>query len=211
MNVMIIIQARMTSTRLPGKVLMALAGKPMLQHVIERARAGLPDAKLVVATPPGEAQWPIHDLCKRLEIASESPDAPENDVLARYHHAAMNEHVNTLIVRITSDCPLLDPALLRQAVEAGGDWTTTDYVRARRAIEVFPLDVLLRAHRKATSAHDREHVCTWMYDAANGMRCVLIDDDQTNASVDTAWDLERARRVLERKAGATWNDVDTAV
>ena len=223
MNVLTIIQARMTSTRLPGKVLMPLAGKTVLEHVVERARKGWPDAYVVVATPAGDAQRPIEDLCEQLppdDVTSCAPEVAENDVLSRYVVSALAYHATAcfvvqgalsrpvIIVRLTADCPLLDPAMIRRVIEAGGDWRSIDYVRGRRAVEAFPLDVLLRASRRSTSPYEREHVCPWMYDPENGMRCVLIDDDRPNYSVDTAEDLERARRVLERKADATWNDVD---
>jgi spore coat polysaccharide biosynthesis protein SpsF len=168
-----IIQARMRSTRLPGKVLRVLAGTTVLGQVIRRVRAcALIDAT-VVATSTAAADDPI--IAETEAHGAQVFRGSEEDVLARYLDAATEAHA-TRIVRVTSDCPLLDPELLCRMValfaEKCGSPPKLDYLsntlhqrtfpRGLDA-EIFTLDALSRAAAQATDPWDREHVTPYLY------------------------------------------------
>ena len=109
MTTLIIVQARMTSTRLPGKVLLPLAGEPMLTRLIERLRRVQRADGIVVATTTNATDDPIAALCAQQGVPCHR--GSEHDVLSRYADAA-RLHGADVVVRITSDCPLIDPALI---------------------------------------------------------------------------------------------------
>lgn len=112
MRTVAIIQARMASTRLPGKIMMKFAGKPMLTHVIERVRT-IPNVDAICVTiPDNTADYRIYDLCEGCYVST----GPENDLVRRYQIAADLSGADR-IVRITSDCPLLDPVVAGQVIE----------------------------------------------------------------------------------------------
>src|SRR3990167_9077286 len=105
----IIIQARMGSTRLFGKVLLPLVGQPMLWHIVQRCRA-VPDvAEVVVATTDQPHDQVIADFCAAEQIACFRGN--EQDVLDRYYQAALSYEANP-VIRITADCPLVDPQVI---------------------------------------------------------------------------------------------------
>lgn len=114
LNVVGIIQARMKSSRLPEKVMMPIAGKSMLEHVIERVRMAYLVDEVVVATTDGDDEDPIANLCDRLGTICVRGSL--HDVLDRYHQAAQFSKAD-VIVRITSDCPLIDPTLIDETVQ----------------------------------------------------------------------------------------------
>lgn len=160
MTALVVIQARLGSTRLPGKVLLPLGNKPVLQWVVERAQqAGYP---VVVACPLKDTEALRDYPC----YATAFPVIPEADVLARYYHTVGPRY--TTVVRLTADCPVLDPALIRRAVEAieaGHDYAgnTVNRLWPRGLdVESFTTELLQRAHREATDPYDREHVTPWM-------------------------------------------------
>lgn len=162
-----IIQARMTSNRLPGKVLMDLGGRPVLQRVIERAR----EAKLVdiviVATTDNATDDPIINLCDTLKC--DYFRGSEEDVLSRVLGAAKAFNLST-IVEITADCPLIDwnhiDQLVRKHLEEPADMTTNIDDRSFPRgydIRVFNTSVLERVNKEVDNSVDRQHVSTWMY------------------------------------------------
>src|SRR5437588_6538723 len=110
-----IIQARMGSTRLPGKILADVGGETMLARVVARCRRAPLLDEIIVATTTGPADDATVAECRRLEVAVFRGDA--NDVLERFYRAA-NYYSADVIVRITSDCPLLQPEIIDQVVEA---------------------------------------------------------------------------------------------
>lgn len=169
MKTVIIVQARMGSTRLPGKVLREVDGKPLLAYELERLRRVRLADELVVATTTGDADLPVVALCRQLGVAVTR--GPEDDVLARYHAAAV-EHAADVIVRITADCPVIDPAIVDQTIamyrDARGAY---DYVsnaledsfpRGMDA-EVFAMRALDEAFREARAQDEREHVTPFIY------------------------------------------------
>jgi spore coat polysaccharide biosynthesis protein SpsF len=174
-----IIQARTGSTRLPGKVLLPLLGRPILSLVVERAaRAGLVD-EVVVATTVDPSDDAIVDLAAREGWAVER--GSDADVLDRYAQAA-RAHQADIVVRITSDCPLIDPTLIDRTIEAFVDGNA-DYASNSLEPRTFPrgLDVevvaraaLERAWREDDDVGLREHVTPYIYSHPDRFRLVGV-------------------------------------
>jgi spore coat polysaccharide biosynthesis protein SpsF len=162
-----VLQARMSSTRLPGKVLLRTCGKPLLQHQIERVRRCRTIATLVVATSDSPEDAPIAALCEQLGVGVFRGDL--HDVLDRMVRAA-RPHAPGWFVRLTGDCPLADPAVIDQVVQAcrehGVDYasnalhpTFPDGLDA----ECMRFAVLEEAWREARKPSAREHVTPFIH------------------------------------------------
>ena len=197
-RVVAIIQARMGSKRLPGKVMMDIAGKPMLQRVIERVKLAK-TVDQVVATVPSEEREAFRTLCNDCNVAVVG--GPEDDVLDRYQRAAAASRAD-VIVRITADCPLIDPDVIDAVVEAHftykRDYTsnTLDRTYPRGLdVEVFTRALLERAAEEATDPHDREHVTPWMHNGEMNSVATGGTDGTINWSVNTQKDLDRVRAI----------------
>lgn len=162
-----IVQARMGSSRLPGKVLKPLCGRPMIEHLLERlSRASRVD-EVWVATTVSPKDDALFDFLagKGFNVHR----GPEEDVLTRYAETARRSGAD-VVVRHTADCPLLDPALVDGVVGAflGSE---CDYMKPLHEdgmirgldTEVFTLEALLRADRRARDVPSREHVTLYMY------------------------------------------------
>jgi spore coat polysaccharide biosynthesis protein SpsF len=208
----VIIQARMTSTRFPGKSMALLAGKPVLRHVIERAQRILFVNKIIVAMPAAKESEPMGALCE--QMGSEVFFGSENDVLRRYYLAATRFDLTT-IMRITGDCPFLDPvvcgevlALLKaENLDYADNVTVRTYPKGLDC-QVFSYDCLESAHLTATDSSDREHVCPWMM-RTDGIRrgCVRqrIDVSSENWCVDFPNDIPRLEAMLA-EAERRWRE-----
>ena len=169
MKIAAIIQARMGSTRLPGKVLMELAGEPMLARVINRTRRATTLHEVVIATTTEPADESIVELC----AARTWPcfRGSEYDVLNRYYRAAMR-HQADVVVRITSDCPLIEPEIVdrvvREFLELQPEVDYACNVLPRRTFprgldtEVMRFDVLEQAWREDRNTAWREHVTPYI-------------------------------------------------
>jgi spore coat polysaccharide biosynthesis protein SpsF len=207
MKVIIIVQARMTSTRLPGKVLLKIAGKSLLEYQIERLlRVSLADS-VVVATTLNNTDQPIVNLCNQLGVAIYRGD--ENDVLARYFEAAITYDAD-VIVRVTSDCPLIDPQIVDEVIQSYLDLQPqVRYVSntLQRTLprgmdtEVFAIEALKEAFQGATTTPDREHVTPFIYRQPKryGISQVIYNKDESHHrwTVDTPEDFELIQRILE--------------
>ena len=166
MTTAVIVQARMGSNRLPGKVMQDLAGRTVLQHVLERCRA-IPGADIVVCAVPDEpASAPLEAVAA--ECGSMVFSGSEQDVLARYLGAARMVRAK-IVMRVTSDCPLIEPAVcgevlaLRQS--EGADYASNNMPRSfphGLDCEVFTAAGLVEADRSAVDGYDREHVTPWL-------------------------------------------------
>ncbi|HSV31132.1 MAG TPA: glycosyltransferase family protein [Atribacteraceae bacterium] len=207
MKTVIIVQARMTSTRLPGKVLMEVRGKPLLEYQIERlSRVQLVDA-LVIATTVNDTDQPIVDLCRRLGISYFR--GSEDDVLSRYYHAALEQAADT-VVRITADCPLVDPTVVDDVIRFYRDhFPSYDYVAnilertypRGMDTEVFSFQALEKAHHKAEAPYQREHVTPFINSQPQRFCLGNVRHHEDLSShrwtVDTIEDFELVQRVID--------------
>lgn len=205
MKTIIIVQARMTSTRLPGKVLLPLAGEPMLVRLLERLRRVQRADGIVIATTTNASDDPIAALCAQQGVPCHR--GSELDVLSRYADAA-RLHAADVVVRITSDCPLIDPALIDQliAVYEEGD---SDYVSNMlpstwsygMAVEVFSATALAQAYAEATQDAEREHVTPFIYWHPQRYRLRNVASPVALShhrwTVDTPEDYELVRRLFD--------------
>jgi spore coat polysaccharide biosynthesis protein SpsF len=205
--IVIIVQARMGSSRLPGKVLKEIRGRPMLSYEIERLRRAKRADLLVVATTTSRRDDAIVDLCA--SEAVEVTRGSEHDVLSRYGEAA-REHGATAVVRVTADCPLIEPALVDSAIEAfASPHGAYDYVSNMlqpswpygMAVEVFSRAALDEAVLEAKDAAEREHVTPFLYWHPDRYRLKSLtrtpDLSHHRWTVDTPEDFEFVSRVIE--------------
>lgn len=160
MNVVAIIQARMSSTRLPGKVLMSLAGKPVLEHVVSRIEQCKSIHKVVVATSTDGSDDAIEQWCQQGGVACHRGSL--HDVLDRYYQAAKAHHADA-IVRITADCPAIDPTIVDEVVQGYMDGGFEFFGLAGEFPDgldctVFAFSAIERAWREAKLPSEREHV-----------------------------------------------------
>lgn len=217
--VVLIIQARLGSTRLPGKVLLPIAGRPMLSYQVERLRRCRRIDRIVVATTTAPIDDAIVLFCDTEGLACTR--GSEQDVLSRYAEAA-DAHDADVVVRVTSDCPLLDPSLVDAAIEAF-ETEHVDYVSNMMpptwpygmAVEVFSRSALQQAHAEARDPAEREHVTPFIYWRPERYRLKPLvrqpDLSVHRWTVDTPEDFELVSRILEalypRKPSFEMSDV----
>ncbi len=174
-DTLIILQARFSSSRLPGKVLKTLLDKPMLAHQIARLEKVRHKHKLIVATSVQQSDDAIEDLCKNLNITCFRGSL--DDVLDRYYQAAVKyNNKNTIknIVRITGDCPLIEYSIIDQVIELFLI-TNVDYcsncdpatLPDGLDVEVFSFSALKIAWEKANKPSEREHVTPYIRNNSN--------------------------------------------
>lgn len=203
-----IVQARMGSTRLPGKVMKEIVGKPMLELMIERLKRSEELNGIIIATTVKESEQPIVDLVGSLEDILLFRGS-EDDVLARYHGAAVFYDVET-VIRLTSDCPLIDPVVLDRIVDVYHEKAgTIDYasnIRERTYprgldVEVFSFAALDRAFKEATLQPYREHVTEYILQRPEDFRMYDVVDKSNNSflrwTVDTQEDFELITKIYE--------------
>jgi spore coat polysaccharide biosynthesis protein SpsF len=220
MTVAAIVQARMTSTRLPGKVLMEAAGRAMLAHQIERVRrAGTVDL-LCIATTTNAQDDPVAALAEAEGVAVFR--GSEQDVLDRFTGAAESVGAD-IAVRLTGDCPLTDPALVDAVVTAFRaadppvDYATNSFPRTWPIgldVEVASMAALRIANAEATDRYDREHVMPFLYRQPERFRVASVPAPEDLSghrwTLDEPADFDLLRRILEAlaaKPGFGWRDV----
>lgn len=203
-----IIQARMGSSRLPGKVLKDIGGEPMLFRVVVRARRARTVGRVIVATTTDAADDPVEAFCLSRGITCFRGDP--HDVLDRYYQAAVLFGVRT-IVRLTADCPVIDPGEIDRTVDAfnaaGVDfaanrlpppWKRTTPIGMDTEVAAF--DALARAWREAEAMYAREHVMPYLYEEDGRFKVLLADHDPDlgylRLTVDTPEDLVLIRKVF---------------
>jgi spore coat polysaccharide biosynthesis protein SpsF len=206
MNIVTIIQARMGSTRLPGKVLMDLGGKTVLARVVGRMRRATRVKEIVVATTDSPADDAVVRECHRLEVSAFR--GSESDVLDRYCRAARVCAAGA-VLRITSDCPAIDPELVDETVRMFQDQSadyasnslTPSYPRGLDT-EVFTTVALERAWREASERYEREHVTPYFYEHPELFKVISlqgrIDYSRYRWTLDTAADLKLLREIYAR-------------
>jgi spore coat polysaccharide biosynthesis protein SpsF len=200
----IIIQVRMTSTRLPGKVLKPLYDdKPMLFFELERLLTLKNCDTIIVATTINATDNPVLELCKKMNVPVFR--GSEDDVLSRYYGAAV-EHKLDHIVRITGDCPLIDPKVTGDMIDfyrqSDFDYVSNFYPRTfprGMDTEVFTFAALKEAHEKAKSSREREHVTVYLREGSfrKGNFAQKGDDHEYRLTVDNQEDLIVAQKLYE--------------
>ncbi len=205
-EVVAIVQARLDSKRLPGKTLMDVAGHPLLVRVLERARRIPGVGRLIVATTTLEADFAIVACAETCGI--ESFRGHPEDVLDRFYHAA-NRFDAEVIVRLTADCPLLDPQVSSQVLvlfsRGGLDYASNTLPPSYPDgldTEVFSIQALTRAWMEATLPSEREHVTPYLWKRPELFRsgCLRCTPNLSahRWTVDDADDLEFVRTVYEQ-------------
>jgi spore coat polysaccharide biosynthesis protein SpsF len=204
MSIHLIIQARMNSSRLPGKVLKTVLGKTLLEYQIERLNRVNKADKIIIATTVNPIDDAIIDLCDRLNISTYR--GSESDVLSRYAIAAQRFDSQT-IVRITSDCPLIDPGLIDRAIEFYQshhfDYVSTDESLYPRGmdVEIFSSEMLKTAHLNAQKPNEREHVTPYFYQNPDrfsiGTYSENLQATHHRLTVDTPEDFQLIQLLLE--------------
>jgi spore coat polysaccharide biosynthesis protein SpsF len=216
-RVVAIVQARMGSTRLPGKVLADLAGRTMLARVVRRASRAARVDEVVVATTARPGDEPIVAECARLAVPCFR--GSERDVLDRYHQAAAACEAE-VVVRLTADCPLVDPEVIDRVIAAffaeAPDYASNvlrrTYPRGLDT-EVMSRSALARACREAKQPYQRTHVTPYIYQNPESFRLLAVtngrDESAHRWTVDSPDDLEFARAVYRRMEGDafSWHDV----
>lgn len=212
-RVVVIVQARTGSTRLPRKVLTDIAGAPMLARVLARAARAERVDEVCVATTTGAADDAVAALAS--ELGHRVFRGSEDDVLGRYAHAmrglALDPH--DVVVRVTADCPLLDPAVVDDVVAAlltGGFDYASNTLEPRKTprgldVEAMMVSALFDADERDRDPASREHVTPFLYRHEERYRLGRVDPDVDRAelrlTVDTPEDLELVRRIYEAADG----------
>lgn len=193
MKTLVVIQARTGSSRLPGKVLLPLAGAPLLLRMVERVRSARTPFELVVATTTDPADDPIVELCRGASVPVFRGDP--TDLLDRHNSAAVAARADA-IVKIPSDCPLIDPACIDRVVgtflSSPDRWDFVSNLHPQswpdgNDVEIFTMDALALAHREATRPHEREHTTPFLWDQPERFRI-------GNVSWETGGDLSMSHR-----------------
>ncbi|MFN3342773.1 MAG: cytidylyltransferase domain-containing protein [Flavobacteriales bacterium] len=203
----IITQARMTSTRLPGKILLDAANVPLLKYHTDRLRiSGLP---VIVATTTNMEDDPVVAFCEKEGLPFYR--GSEYDVLSRFYYAAIENNLD-VVVRVTSDCPLIDGGLILEGVQnfltlGDGRFYLANGVKRTYPrgfdFEVFSFELLKEAFVKGISPAEREHVTPYFYSNPESNVEVIpfvndIDYSRFRITLDTPEDYELIRLLIER-------------
>ena len=207
MRTVVITQARTGSTRLPGKIFKEVLGKSLLEYHLERLRDIRQADDIVIATTDQPADDKIAGFCREKNVNCYR--GSEDDVLDRYYRAA-KEYEAKAIVRVTSDCPLLDPEVVDGVITAFRD-NAEKFDYASNTLErtyprgldceIFSTAVLEEIHGLAGDKADREHVTAYIYRHPEKYRLLnvprILDVSRYRWTVDTPDDFELIRRILE--------------
>jgi spore coat polysaccharide biosynthesis protein SpsF len=206
-KVVAIIQARMGSTRLPGKVMTEIVGKPMLWHLVDRVKKCRSVDLVVVATTTNKEDRVVKELAEK--SGAKAYCGSEDDVLDRYYQAAKLYGAD-VVVRITADCPLIDPHLVDRMVKYFEDnRDKLDYVGMGSPnpypdgldAEVFSFKVLKKAWKETKLKSEREHVTPYIWKNEKLFRigAVALDKDLSRFrwTVDEEKDLRFVREVYK--------------
>ena len=203
---MTILQARVSSSRLPGKVLKSVLGTPMLARQIERLQRANTIDELFIATSANLEDDPLEDLAKKIRVRVFRGSL--NDVLDRFYQCA-RQVMPTHVIRLTGDCPLADPALIDQVVRFHLDG---EYDYSSNAltptwpdgmdVEVFRFSCLAEAHKEAVLPSEREHVTPFIYTHPDRYRIGSLTQENDQSSyrltVDEPQDFELVSRIYEQ-------------
>lgn len=200
-----VLQARMSSRRLPGKVMAPIMGKPMLARQIERTLRATRVGRLVVATSDQASDDPIAALCEKLDVACFRGSL--DDVLGRFV-GAVRAYPADHVVRLTADCPLTDWRLIDDCIalheQMGADYTSNIIERTYADgldVEVMKRSAIEAADREAVAQDEREHVTPFLYRHPARFHVVHmrqgVDEAAMRWTVDNEADLDMTRAVYE--------------
>ena len=206
-----VIQARMGASRLPGKVLEMIEGHPMLWYVVNRTSKASCVDQVIVATTDLPADDPVANWCADNSVSCYR--GSESDVLDRYYQTSKECEANQ-IIRITADCPLIDPVVIDQVVSEfcneGADYASNSSPYSwpdGLDVEVFTFAALEQAWREATRGADREHVTPYLR-RDSSFRSIAVEGDvepdvkDWRLTVDHPDDLAYIRAILRFFPGA---------
>jgi len=211
-----IIQARMRSTRLPGKVLLPLGGKTILENAVERARQAKLIDEVVLATSTEAADDVIAELCDKKSIAYFR--GSENDVLDRFYQAALAYKAEN-ICRLTADCPLIDPAIIDKAAQEflSGKY---DYVSTSHPVATYPdgfdtwifsFAALERSWREAKLPSEREHVTSYIWNHPEKFKISSVKNEvdlsEYRLTIDEPADYELLKLVVANVEDLTMENI----
>lgn len=217
MKVLALVQARMGSTRLPNKVMKPIGGTPMIELLLARLSRAKEVSQIVVATSVDERNQPLIEHVQKLGYVCEQ--GSENDVLDRFVQAS-RAHQADVVVRITGDCPLVDPALVDEAIRsfmaAGVDYlsnTTPPTYPDGLDIEVCTFKALERASQETNKPFDREHVTPYLREHGRFHTAAMQYSQDFSAmrwTVDEPTDFAVIEKVFQHfhpRTDFTWGDV----
>ena len=204
-----IIQARMGSSRLPNKVLMDIHGKPSLKFMIDRVAKSKYIEKIIIATTRDERDKVIVDFCIKNNILFYC--GSENDVLDRYYQASKSNDIKT-IVRLTSDCPLIDPDQIDKTIDLYFDKAVNYAANAvppevkkypdGSDVEVFSFKDLTRAWIETKDIKDREHVTFYFWKRNKNFTTAMLDNKydwgKYRITVDYKEDIDLVREIVRK-------------
>lgn len=207
MQINAIIQARMGSIRLPGKVMKNIGRKPMLQHVVERLDKSQLINKIIIAIAQ-EEHSPLPKIIEEFNLGSFI--GKKKDVLDRYYQTAKT-YKTDVVVRVTSDCPLIDPEIVDKVIafylkhKGKIDYVSNSLKRSYPVgldTEVFPFESLKWAWQKADKPYQREHVTPYIYEHPEVFRLANVKNNENLSymrwTVDEEKDLKFVREIYKR-------------
>lgn len=207
LNIVAIVQARMGSTRFPGKAMREVLGMPLISFCVERLLLCKNLNKIVVAVPNNPRDQIIIDFCRKNHISYFI--GSEDDVLDRYYQAALTFNADA-IVRITGDCPLCDPKIVDEVIQVYiRKFPNYDYVSnvINRTyprgldVEVFSMECLEKMKRYAATASEKEHVTTYLVNHLDRFKVFSVTQEKDLSSyrwtVDTKEDFLLVKSILE--------------
>lgn len=208
LNIVAIMQARMGSTRLPGKVMKKILGKPVILWDLDRISLSKLIDEIVVAIPYGKENDVIVDTIKEYNDKIVTTRGSEDDVLDRYYQAAVKTDAD-VVVRITSDCPLIDPVVIDSVIEQfldnDCDYCSNSLIRTYpRGLdtEVFSFKALEEAWKEAKKDYEREHVTPYIIENPDKFKLLNVANDinlsHLRWTLDTKEDFEFINAVYKR-------------
>lgn len=212
MRVVCIIQARIGSTRLPGKILKKICGKTILEHDIDRLKRVKNIDKLVIATTTLEKDNVVVEEAKRLGVKCFR--GSEDDVLSRYYYAAKENNAD-VVVRVTSDCPLIDSEVTEKIIEyyinnrEKYDYVSNTIERTYpRGLdtEVFSFKALEKAFNEAVIQRDREHVTPYIWDNNEIFKLAQYKNDIDSSKLRWTLDTEKDFKLINSIYGYLFDE-----
>ena len=208
-KISIIVQARMSSTRLPGKVLMEVCGKPALQHLIERLKFSKFAGQIILAIPDTQENDVLEKFAFNNSVGCYR--GSENDVLGRIYLASKKNNCD-IVVEVTGDNPLIDPEIVDVAVKkhikTNADYSCTNYkskfLPIGLDVGVISFQALEMAYRDAKEVYNREHVTSYFYENPNIFKITGIEiskhlkGDDIRLTLDTKEDMELITKIFEK-------------